>query len=503
MITLEENCADKLTILFVNPVLGKEKAVTPPWGMLFVLAYARERRPRHTYHFLDFNVTKPDLEAQKKILRRIRPDLIGMYSTSNYLDSCLNLARLAKETVPGCRVILGGHHVTARPYDPYPAVDCVVLGEGEAAFVDLLDLQTAGRPLPKTHRSTEFLKDIDFTPAWDLVDIRAYHPESASYFKYRPQAWITASRGCPFNCTFCGSVVYRDSNPRHRRRSPSHVIDEISHLHREHQIQSFFFTDDEVNIQVPWLSEICDLILRRNLQIRWAAQFRANPPLLPEWLVAKMWESGCRAAGIGMESGSSEVLKHIRKQTAVEDNLRAAHLFKKYAIILHGCFMIGNVWADAEGKPDGESYEQIQQTRRFIHQLLNEGLLTSMSVSIASPLPGSPMEKLLRENGLLYLNDHSSWNAQAIQRQALTFHHPRLSEAQIQETYEAIWRGATFNPRLIRRRMSMISSWADAFDFIRNGIYVIHKVAQGIGRLRHVRHNGDASARLHMPSRGR
>ena len=59
---------------------------------------------------------------RRKILRSIQPDIVGMYSTSNYLHECINLARLVKENLPRCQVILGGHHVTARPYDPYPAV---------------------------------------------------------------------------------------------------------------------------------------------------------------------------------------------------------------------------------------------------------------------------------------------------------------------------------------------------------------------------------------------
>lgn len=485
---------DGATVLFVNPVLGKEKALNPPLGMLFVLAYARNKRPQHSYHFHDFNVAKPDREGQRRILKTLHPQIVGMYATTNYLQQCLDLAALVKETLPECMVVLGGHHVTARPDDPYPAVDSVVVGEGEAAFVQLLDLHAAHEPVPRSLRSTRYLEDIDFPPAWDMVDIHAYHPEAGSFFKYRPQAWITASRGCPFNCTFCGSVVYRESKPRHRRRSPAQVVDEIEILKQKHGIVSFFFTDDEVNVDIHWLSEICDLMIRRRLRIRWAAQFRANPPLLPEWLIAKMWESGCRAAGIGMESGCNEVLKHIRKQTTVEDNLRALELFRKHGIILHGCFMIGNVWADPAGKPDGETYEQIQQTRRFIRELLDAGLLTSMSVSIASPLPGSEMEELLRRYGLLYSRDYSGWDHQAIHRQSLTFRHPRLSKAQVQDTYETIWREATFNLGLIRRRMRLIHSWADGMDFVRNGLYVVQKVIVGIGRLRQVRH--DSTTRI-------
>lgn len=476
-----------LTILFVNPVLGKEKALTPPWGMLFVLSYARTKRPQHRYRFHDFNIAKPDPGRQRALLEEWRPDIIGMYGTTNYLGECLKLADLAKRTLPGCRVVLGGHHVTARPGDDYPGVDCIVLGEGEEAFVELLDGRAAGAPWPETHRAATFLENIDFFPAWDQVDIPAYHPESGSYFKYRPQAWITASRGCPFDCTFCGSVVYRDSRPRHRRRTPAHVVEEIEFLQKTHHIHSFFFTDDEVNIHVPWLAEICDLILQRKLSIRWAAQFRANPRMLPEWLVARMWESGCRAAGIGMESGCDDVLRQVNKQTTVADNLRAARLFKQQGIILHGCFMIGNVWPDETGKPDGESYEQIQETRRYIRRLLNQGLLTSMSLSIASPLPGSAMEKLLAQNDLLFRSDYSLWDHGAIHRQTLTFHHPRLGEGQIQETYEATWREATFNPRLIGRRLRMIRSGADVCDFLRNGVYVLQKVIQGFGRLRHLK----------------
>jgi len=473
--------------MFINPVIDDKLCATPPLGMLFILSYLREKCKDFEFKFIDFNVLKPSDSIQRDILKREKPTIVGIYTCTNYLNCSLQLARFVKESIPECKVVLGGHHVSARPYEIYPDVDCVVVGEGEVAFKDLLDMIRKNKPFPKVYKSNILLDDINFWPAWDQIDdLGAYSPVGV-YFQHTPQAWITGSRGCPFNCFFCASIVYRDYKPRVRFRDPENIIEEILYLKKRFAIKGFFFTDDEINARPEWLEAICDLLIKEKINIKWCGQFRTNKNLLPERLIAKIKKAGCYAGGMGIESGNDFVLKRIQKNSTVKNNYRALKLLKKYKIISHGCFLIANVWPDEKGKPEGETLDQINDTLAFIKKVTKEGLLTSASISIATPYPGSGLEKLLNRYHLIYEPDYTKWNKDYIMRQKMVFKHPSLSDYDVQRVYQEIWEAVVINKGLIFQRLIMLSSFEDLKNFLKNSHYVLRKIIDGRKRLKRIK----------------
>jgi radical SAM superfamily enzyme YgiQ (UPF0313 family) len=125
------------------------------------------------------------------------------------------------------------------------------------------------------------------------------------------------------------------------------------------------------------------------------------------WRVAKKGE--LRAVGHGPGERKREVLKAIKKGTTVEFNLRALRLLKQHRIMAHGNFILGLAWYGPDGKPDGERLEQVMDTLNFIRDVTRKGLLSSVSISIATPYPGSELGKLVDDFNLNYLDDTSHW----------------------------------------------------------------------------------------------
>ena len=65
-------------------------------------------------------------------------------------------------------------------------------------------------------------------------------------------------------CSFCfhhamKKKVYNARNSAYvRKRSVSHVIDEINHVRRKYNLKFVHFVDDIFNIKTPWLEEFAE-----------------------------------------------------------------------------------------------------------------------------------------------------------------------------------------------------------------------------------------------------
>ena len=91
----------------------------------------------------------------------------------------------------------------------------------------------------------------------------------------RPSIHIMASRGCPFQCTFCSNPVWER---KLRRRSPQSILDEVEDLITGFGVREVFFQDDTFNIDRRWFESICNGLIERGLNKKaiFKAPFRAN-----------------------------------------------------------------------------------------------------------------------------------------------------------------------------------------------------------------------------------
>jgi anaerobic magnesium-protoporphyrin IX monomethyl ester cyclase len=334
-----------------------------PVGLLTLDAVARQAGHQVTLA----NLSQFDWKKVRQLLKRVRPEVIGISQFTHNRTDSLELARIAKALDPGCFVILGGPHATHAWEDFLPGhreVDAVVLGEGEATLVDLLDALQKKAPLsgvagvayrgaagPVCTAPRPGIADLDSLP------VAGAQPGESVGIDFRRQLeFIITSRGCPANCLFCSSPLFWGRGVRFR--SPESVVDEIRMLKERYGLIYFSFRDDTFTADRKRVLEICRLLQERRLHILWNCQSRVNA--VDEEMLVAMKRAGCECIQFGVESGSPEMLKSLGKRILPADVERAAAAVRRVGINL-SVYLITGI--------PGEGDADLQQTVRLIEKI--------------------------------------------------------------------------------------------------------------------------------------
>jgi radical SAM superfamily enzyme YgiQ (UPF0313 family) len=223
-------------------------------------------------------------------------------------------------------------------------VDYIFLGEGEVRFPKLLkEIQNNkkiittpgvvflnGDKIIRNHKGQLInnINDIHF-PLFTKEEIkRAPSP------KVLP---ITASRGCPYQCSFCGHGLLWG---KYRERDVNNVITEIKSQIKNHGIKRFLFNDS--SLQSSFIDNFCKQILKENIKINWAVHGLRGDGTFNNTLYKNMYNAGCRGFAVGVESGSDKVLKYMNKNRTVLEAEKCIRSAKKAKLYVHASFIIGS-----------------------------------------------------------------------------------------------------------------------------------------------------------------
>ena len=332
----------------------------PPLGLLYILSYLEKHLPGHNLVLKDCpaeEITQDDIE---QLVADLQPDIVAMTSyTISLLDIVIS-ARAIRRAKPDVYICLGGHHPTAFPYQAaqLKEFDSIVVGEGEIAFTELVKALESGDDVNQIEgvytetsierwrknslRDNRFLHTVIAPPAY-VEDIDSLPPPNREYIKNidyhsvvgvsSKLATIISSRGCPYLCTFC-DVPFK----RYRQRSHKLVVDEMEAC-LELGYEEFHFYDDLFNIQPKKILGFCDEIDRRGLKVVWDFRGRVNGVNRESLERAK--KSGLRMISFGVETGSNEGLKILKKGTKVTKILETFDLCHELGIVTVVDFMIG------------------------------------------------------------------------------------------------------------------------------------------------------------------
>jgi radical SAM superfamily enzyme YgiQ (UPF0313 family) len=386
-------------LLVFPPYIRQALSDFQPIGISYIASYILNKNPSLNVKLIDYTVEKFTPERWRKELEDFEPEVVGISILSVNYASGMHIARLTKEFNPDIVTVMGGVHATMEPDKCLDCCDIVVRGEGEATFFDLLQdyeldsikgisFRRDGKVLhnePREH--IQNLDDLPF-PAHSLFKMERY--------KGFPSWGIMGSRGCPYKCTFCSSPYMWDSKIRFR--SAKNIVGEIEHLYNEFGIQSITFFDDTINIPQRRAIELCDEIVKRDLQrkISFVCQMRVNRPLVSLELFRKMKEANFVHVAFGIENGSEKVLRSMRKSFKPQEAKEAIKMARKAGINrVEGFFMVGN-W--------DETIWDVLKTWRFI--LCNN---VEPAFSICVPFPGTDFYHLSKRNG--YIGDDPDWNS--------------------------------------------------------------------------------------------
>lgn len=326
--------------------VSKEVGRFPPLGLLALAAFVRSRRGDEL-RVLDMPAEDMSYDRLADEARRGEPDVVGITGTTHNLVEIKRAAAQVKDARPQAVVVFGGPHVEAFPAEAtaLPGVDFTVRGEGELPFSLLLDALERGDREPAIpglgrkdgsgavlHEPGPAPDDLDSLPypARDLVD-----PDRYFYVLGKRSSFTTilSTRGCPYRCIFCSTP-----RGRYRMRSPGNILDEVEACLAA-GAREFHFIDDTFNAARQRLGVVSEEILRRGLAIRWSFRGRVDTLTEEEIVLAK--RSGCQRMHVGIENGSDEGLRLLRKGITTAQVERALIWARRHGIATAAYFLIG------------------------------------------------------------------------------------------------------------------------------------------------------------------
>lgn len=296
----------------------------------------------------------------------------GFSSVTPQFPYVMKMFNCLKKENPKAKTIIGGAHPTALyslkqkgikdiNIKDLEVFDTIFIGEGE----DITNLFKSG------WQKSQLIKDLDETPIpnRDLIDIKSYHYNLFG----KNTTCILTQRGCPFQCAFCCGRDIEMYN-RTRMHSPERVLQELDELNKKYGYTSFMWYDDEINVNVKRLEELCKLLATRKYQHRGfvRSDMICKYPESVKWLK----DAGFVKLCTGVESGSDRMLKNINKGITIEQHTKAAQLIKDTGIHYEAFMMIGF--------PD-ETLEDVMMTKDW----LIKNKPDDFDLGIITPYPGS------------------------------------------------------------------------------------------------------------------
>ncbi|WP_434527364.1 RiPP maturation radical SAM C-methyltransferase [Streptomyces ipomoeae] len=264
------------------------------------------------------------------------PDVIGFTSTFSQNGPTLAVAERLRTLGYTGVIVLGGSNCEGSMgralLANYPAVDAIVDGPGEDAFVTLLRQAEAGTP-PRTHGRlvTRLPADTDSAPAAPLTtaDLEVPTPNYDGFFEQLRAAGLHSlepeitlpvefSRGCWWgaktHCTFCG---LNGATMTYRSKNPDTVADELRHLMDRYGVLDFFAVDNILDLK--YLDTALPLVEKLNTDHSLFFEVKANM----EWAdIRAARRAGVRSVQPGIESLSTEGLRLLKKGATAFQNIR-------------------------------------------------------------------------------------------------------------------------------------------------------------------------------------
>jgi radical SAM superfamily enzyme YgiQ (UPF0313 family) len=329
-------------------------------------------------------MTPPEVEVEYLEVRDVDHDdlplhfdAVALSTLSGTAKEAFRLAERFREF--GMPTILGGLHATLAPEECKKHVDCLIIGEGEPVWPEVVrDLQKGKLQAVYDARARG---PFDFrqapTPRFDLLNPDRY-----------PRFTVQSQRGCPYACEFCAASMRL--SPKFRTKPVEKVLHEIRSLKELYRRPFIEFADDNT-----FADKRHGRALMRGLAgegIRWFTETDVSVAD-DEDLLKMMRDAGCYQVLIGLESPNFDSLDKVElksnwKARRTDKYLQAVETIQKHGITVNGCFVMGL---------DGDGPECFDNVLEFVEK---SGLY-DVQITYLTPFPGTPLWSRLSEEGRL------------------------------------------------------------------------------------------------------
>ncbi len=371
-----------MNVLLISANTETLNMPTLPMGLGLVAAAAE--KAGHRVRFLDLMAESAPEAALADAIADAPPEAIGI-SIRNVDDQTSAAPRFlleaARSVVARCKslsrapVILGGAGYSMFPESAleFLGADMGIQGEGEAAFVELLETLSAGgdpAEVPGLYlRGKGCRTPRAYAPRlgdWPFPDPAIFHVErfqDPSY--YLP---FQTRRGCPLRCSYCATASIEGT--RIRMRGIDAVVEELARW-RDAGVRRIFFVDNTFNLPPGHARKLCERMADARLGLSWRAIFypgRTDPAL-----VRAMARAGCTEVSLGFESGNPQVLAWIGKRFDPAEVRRTSRMLGDAGIRRMGFLLLGG---------PRETRETALESLRFADSLNLEAMKLTVGIRI-------------------------------------------------------------------------------------------------------------------------
>lgn len=356
----------------------------------------------------------------QEIIEKIDPNTfifgISLMFTSEWA-SHRKLIKDIKKKFPKIIVVAGGEHATSIPeftLRDCPAIDYVIRGEGEFSMLEFshnIFHNKDSKNIPGIcfiDKENKFIDNglskriqhIDKLPlpAWHLLKPENYFTNSFTIGlakgKLRNMP-ILATRGCPYQCTFCSSPSMWTT--RYIMRDPKEIVDEIEWLIKKYEANDFEFFDLTAIIKKNWILEFCDELKKRKLSnITWQLPVGTRSEALDEETLKAIYDSGCAYICYAPESGSKKSLDMIKKRVKLDRLIASIKAAVKIGHTVKLNFIIGF--------PHETLVDCLKTIFFGIYCSFRFGIY-DINYAMFSPYPGSELFDKLKKEKKIVLDD--------------------------------------------------------------------------------------------------
>ena len=384
-----------MKIALIAPPYPLDEVPSPPLGLTYIAAVCEAAGAQ--VMILDYIVRGYSETKLIKEIKAFGPDIVGTNSVTMNFKQAASILCHVKQTFPEIITLMGGPHISfdaENALGHYPGIDLVVKGEGEATVPELLGVihtpekwQTIqgiafrqGEQIITTPLRP-FIQDLDALPlpARHLLPMSRY--QALGY----PVSIIT-SRGCPNQCIFC--LGRKMVGQKVRFRSAVHIVDEIEEL-RSFGFSFINIADDLFTASKRRVTEFCNELVKRKLEISWSAFSRVNT--VDTQTLTLMKSAGCHSVSFGIESGNPEMLQRVKKGITIAQAKKAALACREVGIRGHASFMVGL---------PGETLDTMNDSLNLQKELGIES-----AFHFLSPFPGTAVREDIEKYDLEILTD--------------------------------------------------------------------------------------------------
>lgn len=393
---------EKKRLLLIEP--GTKLDIFPPLGLIELAAFLREKG--FEVMIADYSGLDIDDAGVKRLIERFDPFIIGVrVLTGPNILRGLKISKIAKKI--GKIVVWGGPHPTILPEQTLKNeyIDAVVIGEGEYAFLDLINYLSGNKGVTpfgcgiKKDRKIIVLEpqkkivELDKMPlpAWDLLkDVNRYFPD-----KRNNALPMSTTRGCPYKCGFChnSNANVKKYLGCYRISPPSRAINEYAFVSSlvKNEIGFLDVGEDLHLVNKDYTKKFCDTMANSGLKLKWFTSARFHT--LDIETIDMIAKSGCDRILFGVESGSPRIQKLINKPLPLEHAKKICKRCIDKDILVTNAYIFGH---------PTETLEELKMTLRFLKEIPADQNLIQMY----RPLPATPYFEICKSlNGGLIIPD--------------------------------------------------------------------------------------------------